>query len=42
MPPLPHPRRFVLVSRVSWMNQQQHDVIDYLQEAIAAGFKVSP
>jgi putative transposase len=32
MPPLPHPLRFILVGLAGWMNQQQRDVIDYLQE----------
>jgi hypothetical protein len=32
MPPLPHPQRFVLIALAGWMNQQQRDVIDYLQE----------
>src|SRR5438309_1295267 len=32
MHPLPHPLRFVLVALAGWMNQQQRDVIDYLQE----------
>jgi putative transposase len=32
MPPLPYPLRFVLVALAGWMNQQQHDVIGYLQE----------
>jgi transposase InsO family protein len=32
MPPLPHPLRFVLIALAGWMNQQQRDVIDYLQE----------
>ena len=32
MPPPPHPLRFVLVALAGWMNQQQRDVIDYLQE----------
>ena len=32
MPALQHPLRFVLVAIAGWMNQQQRDVIDYLQE----------
>ena len=32
MPPLSHPLRFVLIALAGWMNQQQRDVIDYLQE----------
>ena len=32
MPSLPSPLRFVLVALAGWMNQQQRDVIDYLQE----------
>ena len=32
MPPLSHPLRFMLVALAGWMNQQQRDVIDYLQE----------
>ena len=32
MPPLPYPLRFVLVALAGWMNQQQRDVIDYLDE----------
>jgi putative transposase len=32
MPTLPHPLRFVLIALAGWMNQQQRDVIDYLQE----------
>ena len=32
MPSLPSPLRFVLVVLAGWMNQQQRDVIDYLQE----------
>src|ERR1700694_5618424 len=32
MPSLSHPLQFVRVARAGWMNQQQRDVIDYLQE----------
>jgi hypothetical protein len=32
MASLQHPLRFVLVALAGWMNQQQRDVIDYLQE----------
>src|SRR6266849_10615328 len=32
MPPLPYALRFVLVALAGCMNQQQRDVIDYLQE----------
>jgi hypothetical protein len=32
MPPLSSPLRSVLVAFAGWMNQQQRDVIDYLQE----------
>ena len=32
MAPLPHPLRFVLIALAGWLNQQQHDVIDYLRE----------
>ena len=32
MPSLSHPLQFVLVALAGWMNQQQRDVIDYLQE----------
>jgi putative transposase len=32
MPPLAHPLRFILVALAGWMNQQQRDIIDYLQE----------
>jgi putative transposase len=32
MPALPHPLRFVLIALAGWMQQQQRDVIDYLQE----------
>ena len=32
MVPLTSPLRFVLVALAGWMNQQQRDVIDYLQE----------
>jgi hypothetical protein len=32
MPSLPSPLRFVLVALAGWVNQQQRDVIDYLQE----------
>jgi hypothetical protein len=36
MPLLSHPLRFVLVALAGWMNQQQRDVIDYLQEETAS------
>src|SRR2546427_10115059 len=32
MPPLPCPLQSILVALAGWMNQQQRDVIDYLQE----------
>src|SRR5580765_5259292 len=33
MPPLlPYPFRFMLIALAGWVNQQQRDVIDYLQE----------
>jgi transposase InsO family protein len=32
MPALSHPLQFVLVALAGWVNQQQRDVIDYLQE----------
>ena len=32
MPSLSHPLQFLLVALASWINQQQRDVIDYLQE----------
>jgi transposase InsO family protein len=32
MPSLSYPLRFVLVALAGWMNQQQRDVIDYLQK----------
>jgi hypothetical protein len=32
MPPLSHPLRSVLIALAGWMNEQQRDVIDYLQE----------
>jgi transposase InsO family protein len=32
MPSLSHPMQFVLVALAGWINQQQRDVIDYLQE----------
>jgi hypothetical protein len=32
MVPLSSPLRFVLVAFAGWVNQQQRDVIDYLQE----------
>lgn len=32
MVPLGHPLQFLLVALVGWINQQQRDVIDYLQE----------
>jgi putative transposase len=32
MPSLSHPLQFVLVALAGWINQQQRDVIDYLQE----------
>src|SRR5262249_25468944 len=32
MPSLPHPLQFVLIALAGWVNQQQCDVIDYLQE----------
>ena len=32
MPSSPSPLRFILVTLAGWMNQQQRDVIDYLQE----------
>src|SRR2546427_10243387 len=32
MPSLPYPLRFVFVALAGWINQQQRDVIDYLQE----------
>ena len=32
MVPLWHPLRFFLVALAGWINQQQRDVIDYLQE----------
>src|SRR5258707_15819841 len=32
MVPLWHPLRFLLVTLAGWINQQQRDVIDYLQE----------
>jgi transposase InsO family protein len=31
MPPLSHPLRFLLVALAGWINQQQREVIDYLQ-----------
>src|SRR5262245_42037136 len=32
MPWLSHPLQFVLIALAGWINQQQRDVIDYLQE----------
>jgi len=32
MPSLSHPLQFLLVALAGWINQQQRDVIDYLQE----------
>src|SRR4029450_7047141 len=32
MVPLRHPLRFLLVALAGWINQQQRDVLDYLQE----------
>src|SRR4029453_26509 len=32
MPCLSHPLQFLLVALAGWVNQQQRDVIDYLQE----------
>jgi hypothetical protein len=32
MPSLSHPLQFVLVALAGWINQQQRDVIDYLEE----------
>jgi putative transposase len=32
MPQLSYPLRFVLVALAGWINQQQRNVIDYLQE----------
>src|SRR6185503_2452385 len=32
MPSLSHPLQFLLVALAGWVNQQQRDVIDYLQE----------
>ena len=32
MPPLSQPLRFLLVAPAGWINQQQREVIDYLQE----------
>ena len=32
MPSLSHPLQFILVAVAGWVNQQQRDVIDYLQE----------
>ena len=32
MVPLGHPLQFLLVALAGWINQQQRDVIDYLQE----------
>jgi hypothetical protein len=32
MPSLSHPLQLVLVAVAGWMNQQQRDAIDYLQE----------
>jgi hypothetical protein len=32
MAPPSHPLRFVLIVLAGWMNQQQREVIDYLQE----------
>jgi len=31
MVPVSHPLRFLLVALAGWINQQQRDVIDYLQ-----------
>jgi len=31
MPPLPHPLRFLVVALAGWINQQQREVIEYLQ-----------
>ena len=31
MPPLSHPLQFLVVALAGWINQQQHEVIDYLQ-----------
>ena len=31
MPPLSHPVRFLLVALAGWINQQQREVIEYLQ-----------
>src|SRR6516164_7159859 len=31
MPPLSHPLRFLVVALAGWINQQQREVIDYLQ-----------
>ena len=36
MPPLSSPLRFVLVALAGWMNQQQRDAVDYLQEENSA------
>src|SRR5260221_2160577 len=32
VPPLSHPLRFVLIALAGWMDRQQRDAIDYLQE----------
>src|SRR5712691_12536999 len=32
MPPVSYPLRFVFVALAGWVNQQQRDVVDYLQE----------
>jgi hypothetical protein len=32
MVPLCHPLRILLVALAGWINQQQRDIIDYLQE----------
>jgi hypothetical protein len=32
MVPLWHPLRFLFLALAGWINQQQRDVIDYLQE----------
>jgi hypothetical protein len=31
MPPLSHPLQFLVVALAGWINQQQREVIDYLQ-----------
>jgi hypothetical protein len=32
VPSLSHPLQFVLVAPAGWVNQQQREIIDYLQE----------